>query len=74
MESKDDFEFHGLDDVEDFLNRETVAAVALHCVEDYHPACTCTWCYRMSSNGFHVRNAGQCRCVEEHCPCARNND
>ena len=43
-------------------------AVALVC-KDRFPDCTCEWCYKVSSNGFHMKNQGQCTCWADNCPC-----
>lgn len=48
---------------------ETVEAVDLPCIRHYK-TCKCLWCYKVSSNGFHMVNRGQCRCTPTTCPCA----
>lgn len=65
--------------IEKFLNGEPLvpetrtpkAAVAIHCAESYAD-CSCTWCYHLSSNDFHMRNKGQCECVNNDCVCQRS--
>ena len=43
-------------------------AIALVC-RDRYTGCVCDWCYKMSTNGFHMKNQGQCKCWQTKCPC-----
>lgn len=47
---------------------ETIEAVAMVCADSFTD-CHCTWCYHVSSNGFHMTNQGQCECWRRGCPC-----
>lgn len=49
---------------------ETVEAFDIPC--DGIDGCNCTWCYKVSSNGFHMTNQGQCSCWKNECPCVHS--
>lgn len=68
-----DADLRDIDTVEKYLSGDPVApeyhapqaAVTLPC----QPVCGCTWCNQISSNGFHMYNAGACMCEKRGCKC-----
>ena len=61
--------FIGDDGVTEARSR-SVEAFDIPC--DGVDGCNCTWCYKVSSNGFHMTNQGQCSCWKNECPCVHS--
>lgn len=68
-----DADLHDMDTVEKYLSGESVAPQYARPQAAYNvpcqSLCRCMWCSRISSNGFHFHNPGQCRCEKNGCPC-----